>query len=219
MTLAMTRSTTSLPAANLPSLIHESDRPAVLSAARGACESPAADVAREFQRLLTAESGRLVAAAIRVLKNREEAEDAVQSALLSAWRALPTFDGRARLSTWLTRIVINAALMKLRSRRREDGFAESLLSAARTDETLTAETTDGAIAGELPVDGRIVRRLVARLPQKYRQVVELRYFEQRSTRAAAGALGIEEATVKVRLHRAIGMLRKSIVADAALTAA
>ena len=71
-----------------------------------------------FERLVRDQGGRLLAVARRFLRDEEEARDAVQEGFLSAWRALDRFDQGSRLSTWLHRIVVNACLMRLRTRRR-----------------------------------------------------------------------------------------------------
>jgi RNA polymerase sigma-70 factor (ECF subfamily) len=72
---------------------------------------------RAFERLVIEQGGRLLAVARRLLRNDDDARDCVQEAFLQAFRALPRFEGHSRLSTWLHRIVVNAALMKMRSRR------------------------------------------------------------------------------------------------------
>ena len=71
-----------------------------------------------FEAVVRRQSGPMLAAARRILASEDDARDAVQEAFVSAWRGIAGFDGAARLSTWLHRIVVNAALMKLRSRRR-----------------------------------------------------------------------------------------------------
>src|SRR5688572_25308024 len=71
-----------------------------------------------YEQMVHAFGGRMLAVALRILRNEEDARDAVQTAYLSAFRSLKGFEGGCRLSTWLHRIVVNAALMKLRSRRR-----------------------------------------------------------------------------------------------------
>ncbi|MGO9435531.1 MAG: RNA polymerase sigma factor [Terracidiphilus sp.] len=73
--------------------------------------------AAAFERLLANDLGKLYGIAFRILRNREDAEDALQEALWNAYRHLPLFEGRSSLSTWLTRIVINSALMTLRRRK------------------------------------------------------------------------------------------------------
>jgi DNA-directed RNA polymerase specialized sigma24 family protein len=74
---------------------------------------------KAFERLVREHTGRLLAVARRLLGSEPDAQDAVQEAFLSAFKAIGQFTGAAKLSTWLHRIVVNAALMKLRSRRRK----------------------------------------------------------------------------------------------------
>src|SRR5262245_1483632 len=81
-----------------------------------------------FETLVRRHGGRMLATARRLLRDDEAARDALQEAFLSACAAMDRFDGRARLSTWLHRIVINCALMRLRrQRRRQEGSIEELL--------------------------------------------------------------------------------------------
>src|SRR5687767_15861003 len=81
-----------------------------------------------YEELVQAETRHLLAVARRLLRNEEDAQDAVQQAFLAAFRALPTFHGQSRLTTWLHRIVTNAALMKLRTRSRQpEGSIDDLL--------------------------------------------------------------------------------------------
>src|SRR5262245_59283206 len=81
------------------------DEAALLVALRGGDD-------RAYQRLVADYGGRLLAVARRILRNEDDARDALQEAFLQAFRALPRFEGHARISTWLHRIVVNAALMK-----------------------------------------------------------------------------------------------------------
>jgi RNA polymerase sigma-70 factor (ECF subfamily) len=87
-----------------------------------------------FEYLVRTQAGRLLAVARRILGSDEEARDAVQDAFLRAFRGLEGFEGGSRLSTWLHRIAVNAALMKLRTRRRKpEESLEPLLPAFRDD--------------------------------------------------------------------------------------
>jgi RNA polymerase sigma-70 factor (ECF subfamily) len=160
-----------------------------------------------FETLVRRYGGRLLALARRFTLNESDAQDVLQSAYLSAFRALGEFEGHAQLSTWLHRIVVNTALMKIRSRRRrpeesldallpdfqEDGhhveqFAEWTTPA---DELLAREETRAR-----------VRACIERLPDSYRVVLLLRDIEEYSTQEAADMLGLTTAALKVRLHRA-----------------
>ncbi len=152
--------------------------------------------------------GRLLAVARRFLHDEEAARDAVQDAFLSAFRSIRTFDGEAQLGTWLHRIVVNAALMKLRTRRRKPEqsiepmlpvFDEDGRHAGRPVVAWTESAEDALLQRETR---ERVRKAIAGLPESYRTVLLLRDIEERSTREAAGLLGTSENAVKLRLHRA-----------------
>jgi RNA polymerase sigma-70 factor, ECF subfamily len=152
--------------------------------------------------------GRLLAVARRFLRDEDLARDAVQDAFLSAFRAIGSFDGDAHIATWLHRIVVNAALMKLRTRRRKPeqsiepmlpAFAENGHHASRPVVAWTASAEDALLHREARAQ---VRGAIADLPERYRTVLLLRDIEERSTREAAELLGITENAVKLRLHRA-----------------
>jgi RNA polymerase sigma-70 factor, ECF subfamily len=160
-----------------------------------------------YEQLVRAESRHLLTVARRLLRNEEDAQDAVQQAFLSAFRALPTFNGHCRLSTWLHRIVTNAALMKLRSRsRRPEESIEDLLPRFQDDGHHVEQYQEWT----LPPDARIarhetrmgIRAAIAQLPDSYRTVLLLRDIEELSTEETAQVLGLNTNTVKIRLHRA-----------------
>ena len=165
-----------------------------------------------FESWVRRESPRLLAVARRILRSDEDADDALQDAFVSAWRNLASFEGGARLSTWLHRIVVNAALMRLRSkkRRREDsieellpGFAEDghhLASVSPMRDTAEDEIASAEIAA-------IVRAAIDELPESYRVVLVLRDVEGLDTAETAAALGIGPDAAKMRLHRARQALR------------
>jgi RNA polymerase sigma-70 factor (ECF subfamily) len=152
--------------------------------------------------------GRMLAVARRFLHDEDLARDAVQDAFLSAFRAIRTFDGDAQLATWLHRIVVNAALMKLRTRRRKPeqsiepmlpAFAEDGHHASRPVVAWTTSAEESLLRRETRAQ---VRAAIAGLPASYRTVLLLRDIEERSTREAATLLGISENALKLRLHRA-----------------
>jgi RNA polymerase sigma-70 factor (ECF subfamily) len=165
-----------------------------------------------FAALVRRESGKLLAVARRILRSEEEAQDAVQDALLSAFQNLERFEGNARLSTWLHRITVNAALMRLRSkkRRREDAIDELLPAFAEDGHHAAAvpgfqeDAEDEIAAAQV---ARIVRAAIDELPDSYRIVLVLRDIEGLDTAEAAEALGIGPDATKMRLHRARQALR------------
>jgi RNA polymerase sigma-70 factor (ECF subfamily) len=132
----------------------------------------------------------------------------VQEAFLLAFRSLPSFAGRARLSTWLHRIVVNVSLMRLRRRRRRPECSiEDQLPRFGSDGHRVIEDHD-AIDLTPPEELEreavrvLVRRCIDRLPDSYRVILLLRDIEELTTEETADALGIRTGTVKVRLHRA-----------------
>ncbi len=168
---------------------------------------------RAFATLMRDGGARMFAAARRILGNDDDARDAVQEAWLQAFRALPRFEGHARLSTWLHRIVVNAALMKLRSRRRRP--EASLDELPPHADTASAWTTAGdTMSADESLATRercaLVRRAIDLLPESHRHVLLLRDFEELDTDETALRLGITAGAVKTRLHRARKALRAVI---------
>lgn len=143
--------------------------------------------------------------ALRVLGNSEEAEDALQDGLLSAYRNLRRFEGRSQFSTWLTRIVINAALMRRRSQKARP--AVSLDEPPREDELPAAERfADDGPNPEQVFAGTEIREMIHEnldeLSPLLRTAFVLREVEGYSTGEAAKKLGVTENTLKARLWRA-----------------
>ena len=160
-----------------------------------------------YATLVRTMGARMLGVARRFLQDEELARDAVQDAFLSAFRSIQSFDGQAQLSTWLHRIVVNASLMKLRTRRRKpEQSIEPLLPAF--DEvghhaSPVVPWTESAEHALVRAETRArVRRAIDELPETYRTVLLLRDIEELSTREAAEALGIGENALKLRLHRA-----------------
>jgi RNA polymerase sigma-70 factor (ECF subfamily) len=146
------------------------------------------------------------------LGREEDARDAVQDAFLSAFKAIGTFSGGAKISTWLHRIVINACLMKLRTRKRRPEVAiEEFLPTFLADGHQTRPTTAWRETAEQAAARREVRELVRaaidRLPEQFRTVLVLRDIEGLETGEAAELLGMKPEALKTRLHRARQALR------------
>ncbi|MGE3165725.1 MAG: sigma-70 family RNA polymerase sigma factor [Planctomycetota bacterium] len=168
-----------------------------------------------FEELVRAQTPRLLTVARRLLANEEDARDAVQDGFLQAFRALPNFHGEALLSTWLYRIVVNAALTRIRrSRRRPARSIEALLPRFEGDghRVLSDDSgrPDGAADLEEAERRALVRREIDELPASYRTILVLRDIEEVDTEEAARVLGITENLVKVRLHRARQALRERL---------
>jgi len=182
--------------------------------ARGNTTTPdvaaAFDASAEFERILAGRLPKLHRIAFRYLDNPEDAQDAVQDALLSAFRHASQFQQRAQLSTWLHRIVINSALVKLRARRRHETtsleesseangepLAAKLVSPAASPEQLCAQT-------EIR---EIISAVVRRLPPKQRRACELCAQQDWPMREAARELGVGVGALKCSLVRARRALR------------
>jgi|SRR5580692_330589 RNA polymerase sigma-70 factor (ECF subfamily) len=150
--------------------------------------------------------------AYRFLNNEADAEDAVQDALLSAYKHIDQFRGEAQMSTWLTAIVYNSARMQLRKRQRR--IHVSLDEPIGEEQELTASDslTDGRPSPEdeyreSELHAR-VRGFVTQLSPTLRKTFELRAFDGLSINEAARILGVPTATVKARLARARAKLRR-----------
>lgn len=172
----------------------------------------------EAVRLVTQRNNqRLFRTAWSILKDRDDAEDAVQSAYLHAFGAIDRFEARSSLSTWLVRITINEALGRKRAagRRRAqldaasvtvlDDYREKLMRGSMTG------SPDGDYArGQLR---RVMERAIGDLPSSFRLVFVLREIEGLSVEETAEALGLVPATVKTRHHRARRRLQNALAPE------
>lgn len=165
-----------------------------------------------YDDLVRAYSPRMLAVTRRILNSEDDAKDAVQDAFLSAFRGLSSFEGGSLLSTWLHRIAVNAALMKLRTRKRKpERSIETLLPVYLED----GHHAEHFQEWNLPVDKAmmraetraVVRKCIAELPDNYRTVLILRDIEELDTDETAERLGLTPNAVKIRLHRARQALR------------
>lgn len=160
-----------------------------------------------YELLVRTHGGRLLAVARGLLRNDEDARDAVQSAYVAAFRGISSFKGGSQLSTWLHRIVVNEALMKLRTRRRKpEESIEPLLPAYLEDGHHVEDFTEWATRADRLLEQKqsheAVRAAIAELPESYRTVLMLRDIEEMSTDEVAAQLGVTSNAVKIRLHRA-----------------
>lgn len=166
-----------------------------------------------FEILMRRYNQRLYRVSRIILRDDAEAEDVMQDAYVRAYEHLHQFAGKAAFATWLTRIAIHEALARKRRRGRHEeldalpmnGESMSIMkSSAPNPEDATAASQ----AREL------LEQAIERLPENYRTVVVLREVEEMSVADTASSLGVTEAVVKTRLHRAHAMLRKELYARA-----
>jgi RNA polymerase sigma-70 factor (ECF subfamily) len=165
-----------------------------------------------YEHLVREYGGRMLVVCERLLFNREDAREAVQEAFLSAFRSLHSFDGRSQFSTWLHRIAINAALMKLRSKRRHpEQSIDELLPVFKADghqeNPGSRWVLPASEVSERNETQQMIRSKIESLPESYRNVLILRDIEELDTETVAVMLELSPGAVKVRLHRARQALR------------
>ncbi|MGH8688436.1 MAG: RNA polymerase sigma factor [Burkholderiales bacterium] len=160
----------------------------------------------------------LFRAARSILRDDSEAEDAVQEAYLLAYRNMGKFRGEAKLSTWLTRIVVNEAIARMRKRARRaevirlDGDTEMDTEAreASMSEAVPQQPEQDALRAETR---RLLEKRIDALPDAFRTVFVLRALEDMSVEEVAKSLDIPEATVRSRFFRARGLLREALARE------
>ena len=168
---------------------------------------------RAFTELVTRYERNIFRLALHITQNREDAEDVLQEAFLKAFQHLDQFQGQSKFYTWIVRIAVNEALMKLRKRKsdRTVSLDEELDTG---EDTLVREI---AVWGEDPEQlysreelQQILNQAIQSLSAPYRTVFALRDIEELSTEETAAALGLTIAAVKSRLLRARLMLREKL---------
>ena len=163
-------------------------------------------------------NSRLFRVARAILKDDSEAEDALQDAYLDAYRRIGDFRGDSKLATWLTRIVINQALMRLRRQKRDRVVVP--FGGRRGGERERPEADMADDKSESPTDAtmraevrRILERRIDELPVAFRTVFVMREVEDMTVEETAVCLSIPEATVRTRLFRARALLREALAHD------
>jgi len=186
-------------------------QPAISSEVHGATGGAASERRLEFAHILSQSLPRFRRLAMRWLRNPEDAEDAVQDAMLSASRHIGQFDGRAQMSTWLTAIVINAVRMQLRRRPR----CQVMSLDQRPDEgqwSILEVISDPGPTPERTAEQRelfnLAMELANSLPASQRAALQLTQWDGLSIQNTATALGVPEGTVKARLARGRAELRR-----------
>lgn len=174
---------------------------------------------RAFESIMRRYNRLLFRTARSILKSDAEAEDALQEAYLSAWRALSTFRAASKLSTWLVRIVINESLGRLRRRSAQVIPLESVMEASdrNTQELMDEDEGDPdhqpdrlAMRSEMR---RFIESRIDSLPEAFRTVFILRAVEELTVEETSAALQVPEATVRTRFFRARSLLREGLSRD------
>jgi RNA polymerase sigma-70 factor (ECF subfamily) len=169
--------------------------------------------AEAFCAVAEAHEQRLFQQAFALCRNPAAAEDLAAETLIEAWKSIGRFDGSCRFSTWLYAILLHRHQKLVRRQRSRPVPLSALpVSEANASEQLLERLSDSqpsspdALA-QAEADTRL-REAVAALPEKHRQVVLLRFFEDATLTEIAAALGLSVGTVKSRLHHALVKLRR-----------
>jgi RNA polymerase sigma-70 factor (ECF subfamily) len=165
-----------------------------------------------FEKIVREHARPLLAVARRLLRNDDDAREAVQDAFVSAFRSCGRFEGSSRISTWLHRIVVNACLMRLRTqRRRVEVSIDDWLPRFLPDGHHEASFIDWSNAAHAMIEQEetcaLVRRCIDQLPDAYRTVLLMHDIEGIPVHEVATALDISSNAVHIRLHRARQALR------------
>jgi RNA polymerase sigma-70 factor (ECF subfamily) len=163
-------------------------------------------------------NGKLFRIARSIVKDDSDAEDVLQDAYMDAYRHIDDFRGDSQVATWLTRIVINQALMRLRKEKRrsvivpfrDPGSGEAERAEVDVADRTTESPSSRLLRGEIR---RILERRIDELPLSFRTVFIMREVEDMSVEETAEALGIAAATVRSRLFRARALLRESLARE------
>lgn len=168
-----------------------------------------------FREIVRRYEGMVYALALRIVRKHQDAEEIVQDTFLSVARRINTFQGRAKLTSWLYRITLNWTYMKIRKTKQEHAILmDDLVSREFNDvqETrlinMSNNSEENAINGELSAG---LEAAIGKLPEEYKAVFMLRDVDGLSNTEVGRILGISPAAVKSRLHRSRLMLRKRLV--------
>jgi len=194
---------------------HRNSRPTLSASA----SSPSSGIVDALQEMFLASRPKFVGIAYSILRNKEDAEDAVQDAVLSAYVHLRNFEGRSAFTTWFTRIVLNAALMVLR--KRTNSRISSLPDASMSDETpwterIPASQPDPEMACAEGETFQLIDVLLGRMSPVLRQSFTMTYYDEMTSREACALLGVSIGTYKSRVFRArrhlMALAQRSLVA-------
>ena len=172
-----------------------------------------------YEELVSRYEDKLYRLAMRFVRNETDAQEILQDAFLSAWRNLPTFEGRAQFGSWMYRVTVNAALMLLRSRNRHpevtvDDVEPASLNQAVMESGQMRSNADWSQRPDDQLQSDELRQHIAvsvdALPEGLRTVFLLRDVDELSTEDTAELLGLSIPAVKTRLHRARLALREAI---------
>lgn len=151
--------------------------------------------------------------AMRLTRNQEDSEEVLQDVFVTVYRKVSGFEGKSKFSSWLYRITVNAAFMKLRKRKQEQAISMEDFLPQLQNQAITQPTAFGARSDSLAFNNEIREALegaISRLPEDYRAVFILRDVDGLSNKEVGRILDLSIPAVKSRLHRSRLMLRKRL---------
>lgn len=163
-----------------------------------------------FELLMRRHNQRLYRAALAIVRDESEAEDVMQDAYVRAYAHLRQFAGKAKFSTWLTRIAVHEALARVRNRNRYSDLKPHFETSEDPMEQLASERSTPEEQVQTNELGDLLEEAIELLPPVFRSVFMLRAVEEMSTTEVAECLDLSEENVKVRLHRARALLKEHI---------
>lgn len=166
-----------------------------------------------FEEIISRYESKVMSLALRFTRNQEDGEEVMQDVFTTVYRKIDGFRGQSAFSSWLYRIVVNAAFMKLRKRKQNHTIAMDDLSPAIKQYCIDRDTFSGSYSQNLPVSHEmqaVIQNAVNRLPDQYRAVFVLRDVDGLSNQETGEILNLSIPAVKSRLHRSRIMLRKKL---------
>ena len=166
-----------------------------------------------FEELMTRYEAKVHSLALRLTRNPEDAEEVLQDVFVTVYRKISGFEGKAKFSSWLYRITVNASFMKLRKRKKQVNVSFDEMLPYLQNQAITEPLAFGARSDALAVNNEIKSELegaIGRLPEEYRAVFVLRDIDGLSNKEVGDILDLSVPAVKSRLHRSRLMLRKKL---------
>ena len=166
-----------------------------------------------FEELISRYETKVHNLAMRLTRNAEDAEEVLQDVFVTVYRKIEGFEGKAKFSSWLYRITVNAAFMKLRKRKQDQSVSLDDMLPHLQNKAVTQKNAFGAHSDSLAINNEIRTSLegaINRLPEDYRAVFILRDIDGLSNKEVGEILGLSIPAVKSRLHRSRLMLRKRL---------
>ena len=168
---------------------------------------------QSFEQIVSRYETKVHNLAMRLTRNAEDAEEVLQDVFVTVYRKIDGFEGKAKFSSWLYRITVNAAFMKLRKRKQDQSISLDDMLPHLQDRSISQKNAYGARSDSLALNNEIrdaLEQAISKLPGDYRAVFVLRDIDGLSNKEVGEILGLSIPAVKSRLHRSRLMLRKRL---------